>query len=375
MRATDATAEARRALEICNACRYCEGYCAVFPAMELRREFSNADLSYLANLCHDCRSCFYACQYAPPHEFNINLPRTFAQLRAETYEEYAWPQPLARLFRRNGLVVSLVIAAALAAVLLLTMRLQAPEVLYGAHTSVGAFYAVIPYGVMVTVGLVTFGYALLALALGYTRFRRDITASSGRSAGGKAWQRALGDAAALRYLSGGGHGCNDRDDSFSEVRRWLHHAMAYGFLFCFAATCIATIYHHFLGWIAPYPLVSVPVVLGTLGGIGLMIGTLGLLIVKALRDPTPGAREMLGADAALLVLLALVAATGLILLVLRDGGAMGTLLAIHLGLVLALFLTLPYSKFVHGVYRLGALVHYAAETSAASAQGDRFNGA
>jgi len=374
MRATDAVAEARRALEICNACRYCEGYCAVFPAMELRREFSNADLSYLANLCHDCRGCFYACQYAPPHEFNINLPRTFAQLRAETYEEYGWPQPLARLFRHNGLVVSLVVAAALAVVLLLTTRLQAPNVLYGAHTGVGAFYAVIPYGVMVTVGVVTFGYALLALALGYVRFQRDTAASLGRSAGGKAWRRALGDAAALRYLSGGGHGCNDRDDSFSGVRRWLHHAMAYGFLSCFAATCVATIYHHFFGWIAPYPLLSIPVVLGMLGGIGLLIGTLGLLIVKAVRDPTPGAREMRGADAALLVLLALVAATGLALLTLRDGGAMGTLLTIHLALVLALFVALPYSKFVHGVYRLGALVHYAAEASVAGAQGNRSNG-
>jgi citrate/tricarballylate utilization protein len=37
------------------------------------------------------------------------------------------------------------------------------------------------------------------------------------------------------------------------------------------------------------------------------------------------------------------------------------LLAIHLGFVLALFLALPYSKFVHGVYRFGALLRYALE--------------
>src|SRR5579875_306770 len=81
--------EARRAMEICNACRYCEGFCAVFPAMEQRRVFADADLDYLANLCHGCRGCYYACQYAPPHEFGINLPRTFAELRSETYAEYA----------------------------------------------------------------------------------------------------------------------------------------------------------------------------------------------------------------------------------------------------------------------------------------------
>ena len=50
-----------RQMTICNACRYCEGYCAVFPAMEQRRIFSKADLVYLANLCFDCRDCYYAC--------------------------------------------------------------------------------------------------------------------------------------------------------------------------------------------------------------------------------------------------------------------------------------------------------------------------
>ena len=62
---TLAIATARRAMEVCNACRYCEGFCAVFPAMELRREFTHGDLTYLANLCHSCRGCYYACQYAP----------------------------------------------------------------------------------------------------------------------------------------------------------------------------------------------------------------------------------------------------------------------------------------------------------------------
>ena len=61
-------------MTICNACRYCEGFCAVFPAMELRRTFTDQDLKYLANLCHNCRGCYYACQYAPPHEFNLNVP-------------------------------------------------------------------------------------------------------------------------------------------------------------------------------------------------------------------------------------------------------------------------------------------------------------
>jgi citrate/tricarballylate utilization protein len=45
---------------------------------------------------------------------------------------------------------------------------------------------------------------------------------------------------------------------------------------------------------------------------------------------------------------------------------MPALLLVHLGLVLALFLTLPYGKFVHGMYRTAALVKYASETLRAS---------
>ena len=94
--------EAQRMLAICNACRYCEGYCAVFPALERRLEFGEDEIHYLANLCHNCGSCLYACQYAPPHEFQLNFPRLLAEVRAETYRKYAWPAALGGLFQRNG---------------------------------------------------------------------------------------------------------------------------------------------------------------------------------------------------------------------------------------------------------------------------------
>ena len=60
-------------------------------------------------------------------------------------------------------------------------------------------------------------------------------------------------------------------------------------------------------------------------------------------------------------LLLMTSVTGLALLALRDTGAMPLLLAIHLGVVLAFFLTLPYGKFVHGLYRYLALARYVRE--------------
>jgi citrate/tricarballylate utilization protein len=85
--------EADRLMTVCNSCRYCEGLCAVFPAMEMRRAFSDGDLNYLANLCHGCGACYVDCQFSPPHEFNVNVPQTLAIARAESYAAYAWPVP------------------------------------------------------------------------------------------------------------------------------------------------------------------------------------------------------------------------------------------------------------------------------------------
>ena len=89
--------EGVRIMTICNACRYCEGYCAVFPAMERRLDFAEADIRYLANLCHNCGECLYSCQYSPPHAFGVNVPQTLARVRSEAQGAYGWPAPLGRL--------------------------------------------------------------------------------------------------------------------------------------------------------------------------------------------------------------------------------------------------------------------------------------
>jgi citrate/tricarballylate utilization protein len=361
MRETEATTDARRAMEVCNACRYCEGYCAVFPAMTMRREFTTGDLSYIANLCHNCRGCYYACQYAPPHPFNINLPQVLAQVRSETYEEYAWPGPLAGLFKRNGTVVSLATVAVIALTLVLTMALVDPRVLYQPQIGPGAFYRVIPWWLMVTLAGGTFLFSILALVMGFRNFWRDTGGRADELTRPKPLMVALHDILTLKNLGGGGGGCNDVDEGFSQVRRRFHHFMFYGFLLCFASTTTATFYDHFLGHEAPYPFWSLPVQLGTWGGVGMVIGTAGLIWVKIVSDPAPAARNLLGADYALLVLLFLAAFTGLLLLGLRDTGAMGVLLAVHLGVIFALFLVVPYSKMVHGVYRSAALLRHALE--------------
>lgn len=349
---TENEAEVARQMQICNACRYCEGFCAVFPAMTRRLSFDNkADLNYLANLCHNCGACLHACQYAPPHEFMVNVPQAMAKVRMETYMDFAWPSALGALYKRNGLTVSMATAFGLA--LFLVLALISQGTLWHEPLA-GDFYAVFPHNTLVVVFGSVFGFSVLALFIGLVRFWREITPGQ---VSGVAVGEAAHYALKLKYLDGGhGLGCNDEDDKFTLRRRVYHHFTFYGFMLCFAATSVATIYHYVFGWEAPYGYTSLPVILGTVGGIGLLIGPVGLFYLNKRRSPLHGDKAQQPMDRGFIALLFWTSLTGLALLVWRDTSAMALLLAIHLGVVMALFLTMPYGKFAHGFYRCAALL-------------------
>jgi citrate/tricarballylate utilization protein len=361
MHGTRILEEADRLMTVCNSCRYCEGLCAVFPAMEMRRSFSDGDLNYLANLCHACGACYTDCQFSPPHEFNVNVPKTFAIARADSWAAYAWPSAFSGLFARNGLAISITAALSVAAFIFGFVALTDRQVLVGVHTGPSAFYVLMPHNAMAILFGVALLYAIVALVMGVRAFWRDIGEPIGVSADpGSLWQ-AMKDAGKLRYLDGGGVGCVNEDERPTDHRKIYHHLTFYGFLLCFAATSVATLYHYLFAREAPYPWWDLPVVLGTLGGIGLLIGPVGLLAERFKRDPALIDEQRTGMDVAFIVMLFLTSFTGLALLVWRDSAAMGPLLALHLGVVFALFITLPYGKFVHGLYRYVALVRYARE--------------
>ena len=353
-------AEVGRVLQICNACRYCEGFCAVFPAMTRRLEFGKADIHYLSNLCHNCGSCLHACQYAPPHEFAVNVPKAMATVRAQTYADYAWPPALGVLYRRNGMTLSLATAAGLALFLVLAVLKQ------GLLTHVplaGNFYAVFPHNLMVLMFGSVFGFAMLALTIGVLRFwRNESPPGLPGAASVAAVTEATDDVLRLTYLGGGhGQGCNNADDAWTPWRRRWHHVTFYGFGLCFASTCVAALYHVARGQPAPYAMTSLPVLLGAAGGLGLIAGPAGLLWLNLHRHPLQGAPEQHAMDRGFLALLLLNSISGLALLAWRDSGAMALLLALHLGAVMALFATLPYGKFAHGIYRSAALLKWALE--------------
>ncbi len=365
---TDAMRKAEHEMVVCNACRYCEAYCPVFQAMEQRVTFQRADLTYLANLCHNCGECLYACQYAPPHEFNIDVPRTLSSVRVESYESFAWPSFASIAFRRpwSATLVALVAGG-------LTLAPVARTVSGAARTFQvrdADFYAVIPHAVMVTLFGVVGLFVIAAIAIGHRRFARiaDLKGPRRSQEGPRRWgqgasprRSATLDVLTLNQLHATGEDCVDAEEQRRPWRRWLHHCTFYGFALCFASTTVAAIYQLVFGWIAPYAYTSLPVVLGTAGGLGLVVGPTGLLLLDGRRDEalTHASERSLGF--AFLTMLLLTSVTGLLLLLLREGPMMPTLLVVHLAIVLALFITFPYGKFVHGVYRGAALLKFRRE--------------
>jgi len=339
--------EAGRQIEICNACRYCEGLCSVFPAINRNRVFAEGEIIQLANLCHNCRGCYYACQYTEPHEFALNLPQILAEVRQDSWQNYAWPGSFAKAFQRSGVAIGLMVMVCFT---LLIWFIKSIEPQGGE-----GFYAVLSHNAMVAIFIPAFMLPLVSVVISVRKYWR---ATGGEKLTFSHCLAAFKSIANMKNLAGGhGDGCNFEDeDRFSNARRWFHQATMVGFLLCFAATSVATIMHYGFDWPAPYPLFSMPKLLGLTGGLMLSAGTLGLAVLKLKADKELSDKTVWGGEMGFVLLLFLVSTTGLVLYALAESDWLPELLAIHLGSVLAFFLLTPYSKMMHGFYRLAALL-------------------
>jgi citrate/tricarballylate utilization protein len=348
-------AEAQRQMEICNACRYCEGFCAVFPAMTRSKAFSEGDITHLANLCHNCRGCYYSCQYTAPHEFALNIPAALAEVRQDSWERMVPPVAFGRAFHASGVAIA---AGLVLGIALLFMALKALAPAGGE-----GFYAYLGHSAMVAIFLPAFVLPLVMVAIGLRTYWREVGAPKFRLAH---IADGLRQALVLKNLDGGqGQGCTfEKGDRYSVARRHLHQLTLVGFLLCFASTSVATLMHYLLAMPAPYGLLSPPKLLGIPGGILLMAGTAGLAYLKTQADPELGARKVWGGEMAFVGLLFFVAASGLALYAATGTSLVRGLLALHLGAVLAFFLLLPYTKMVHGFFRTVALIAEEAKKSA-----------
>jgi len=348
--------EVERQLRICDSCRYCEAYCPVFPALERRPARAASDLIFLGNLCHDCEACFQACMYTEPHEFGMNLPAALSGVRAETYEQYAWPTWLAR---RVGSSVTAPLWMTLFAVVVIAAGLTLSGSwgrLLVAHSGAGAFYQVVPFLLMMIPSLAGAVFIIGILGVGTLRFWFNAGGRLSELTNLGIWTSATRDSITLTNMRGGGGGCYVPDpDRPSPTRRRLHTFVVGGFTAALISTILAAFWQELLHQMPPYPILSPTVIVGIIGGVALILGTTPLLYLKVRTGRQFSAPAMRQMDFTFLLLLDGTSFSGMLTLILRSSSAMGVMLDLHIALLFALYLTAPYGKFAHSVFRFAAL--------------------
>ena len=357
----DLISEGVREYYVCIACRFCIGYCPVWDALDTlffgfrRDSIDRRDLEYFAYLCHDCRDCYYACPYKPPHELGINIPRLNSALRRVVDENYVWPRFMAGLLRRQYIYMASLFLTSLALALALTLAIGSfPEVV----SPIITVYQVLPGTYIDIIGLVLGIWGLGILIYEGLRYWRGINGGYGGILDIESHMYALRDAFTHLWFRANGEGCDYPGEYGSYGRFYLHLSMFVGFLTDFAATVTAVYYQDVLHLYPPYPLTSVPVILGIVGGLLITIGALGLLVLKRFANSELIDDFWFGVDRAMLYLLLGIVITGFIVLSMRGAPFYGLAFLIHISLVSTLFLSAPHSKLTHIVFRYLALVKY-----------------
>lgn len=330
----------------------------MFPAIERRIDFTAGDLSQLAHLCHDCRACYQACMYTEPHEFAVDIPRVMSEARVESFEHFARPRIAGAAFRNGPLTLAVVTLVAIVVVTVVFELISSTPGLLGITRGHDSLYRTVSHVAMAVPALLLTSFGAWVAAAGFSECVRQAGASAKARLTPVILARAFVEAVTLRWLGGGGGGCFYPDpDTPSPERRIAHHLLVFGLASAFAATISAAFAEYVLGRNPPYRLLSVPVILGTVGGVAVVIACVGLLIRNRVSPPALGSAASERGDTALLVSLLIVAITGIVLLIVQKAsGELRILLLVHLGAVAGLYLFAPYGKLMHAVYRFAAIV-------------------
>jgi len=93
--------EIDRTFEICHSCRMCFKFCDAFPAIfqiiddenVKIKDFSENQLSHIADLCFQCKICYFKCPYTKDdeHEFNLDFPRLIQRYKSVQAKEKGIP--------------------------------------------------------------------------------------------------------------------------------------------------------------------------------------------------------------------------------------------------------------------------------------------
>ncbi len=298
-----------------------------------------------------------------------------AAIRQEFIRHYAVPQGLTPWLNKPAFLPVLMAVPALLLALALMVRDPIAAALgLEEHAGAAMEYAkLFPHWLLI--GFFTFfsGVAFLVVAVGalrYWRAMREADAQAGRTVAGRGLVGSVVRVATDILTHARFRKCEARP-----TRQWAHLGVFYGFAALFVVTIWAVlvlyVINPFFGHPFDYPFVwwNPMKILANLGAIGLIAGCL-----LAIRDRMRAGKDALASSAfdwMFLWTLFGVGVTGVIVELLRYAGVEGAgyvLYFVHLVLVFALLVYLPYTKFAHMIYRMAAMVYVAQDWRRAEAR-------
>lgn len=339
----DIYAEASRQLQLCNACRYCEGYCAVWESLDRRNEIGRNDILYFSSLCHDCGQCYTVCPFTEPHEYALNIPKALGSVRLDSYSVNIWPGFLKGLIKFPSLFTSIILALSMTSTFLFVLITK------GTLTGSLTFSQVIsPFDYRLAT-LSIYSFVLVLWAIEGHRYWSQINIGTKQKTGLSAIFGGLSDAFGHENFKGGGAGCTYPDSRRKSFRLIFHPMVLFGFLIALVS-------------ISFYPAFGLPFrILYLLGSAMMFFGSAGLMYGRTLSDRTRETPGMIRIDFPFTLLLNLGGLTGIVLVVFYGSGFDWSVFLIHDALIFTLFLLAPFGKFIHPLFRILALVKNRAE--------------
>ncbi len=337
----------------CYQCATCSSVCELAPAAQpfprrqmLLAQWGMADqlaADPAVWLCHQCNDCTVRCpRDARPGD-------VLGAVRSLAIEKLAFPGFLGKLVGAARLSWPLLLALPVlfwVALLGLTGRLTVPAGLEAGW----AYDALVPHAFIYGVFFPVAGWVILASWVAGRRFWAALGASGARSGSFLAnLLPALGEVATHKRFGSCGA---------AKPRKLGHLTLLWGFVGAAVTSGLLIVGMYIQHLPMPLALSHPYKILGNVSA-GLLIVGGAILVGNRLGD-----RKAAGASSAFdtffLAVVVLVIATGMVVEMARLAHAPSLALStyiLHLGFVMCLFLTFPYSKFAHLLYRTLAMVH------------------
>ena len=343
----------------CYQCATCSSVCELAPAEAPfpRRQMLWAQWGLMDRLaadpsvwlCHQCNDC------------NVRCPRdaqpgdVMQTLRAMVVERLAFPSFLGKLVGSVRFTWPVLVGVPIAfwfVLVAISNGFAVPGV-HGESSFVeGRFHydSFIPHGLIYAVYFPVAAWVALAAWVSGRRFWTLLGSRGARRSGsflGKLVPALVEIAAHTRFASCSGQA----------QRRWGHFGVLWGFVGAAVTSGLLVVYLYGFD-MYPLPLTHWVKWLGNISAVLLVVGGAMLLLNRIKADRQSGSSTAF--DSFFLGIVLAVIATG----VLTEAGRFlfdpvmaCAVYVVHLGVVLSLFLTFPYSKFAHLLYRTLAMVH------------------